>query len=159
MFGKTFSQYISFAKPILLLIIIVGVTRLVLSLAGAQNSAVKFISITAVLFIGLLYFSIRVYTTGFGSYKQLLPLLFLQSVVSQAIIIAGIVIAMQTGKDNIFSAPEYSGGGDGKTWLHAGAHLVLGAAVFPLLAWLIGSIIMWVTKKISPRNTPAAQNA
>lgn len=160
MFGKTLSEYISFAKPILLLIIIVGVTRLALSLAGAQNSAVKFISISAVLFIGLLYFAIRVYTTGFGSYKQLLPLLFLQSVVSQAIIIAGILIAMRTGKDNIFSAPEYSGGGDGKTWLHVGAHLVLGTTIGPLLAWLVGIIIMWVTKKVSPRDsTPAAQNA
>ncbi len=158
MFGKTLSEYISFAKPILLLIIIVGVTRLALSLAGAQNSAVKFISITAVLFIGLVYFAIRVYTTGFGSYKQLLPLLFLQSVVSQAIIVAGILIAMKTGKDNIFSAPEYSGGGDGKTWLHVGAHIVLGAIFGPLLAWLVGSIILWVTKKISPRDT-VAQNA
>ena len=158
MFGKTLSEYISFAKSILLLIIIVGVTRLALSLAGAQNSAVKFISITAVLFIGLLYFAIRVYTTGFGSYKQLLPLLFLQSVVSQAIIVAGILIAMKTGKDNIFSAPEYSGGGDGKTWLHVGAHIVLGTTIGPLLAWLVGSIIMWVTKKISPRDT-VAQNA
>lgn len=129
---------------------------MVLSLAGAQNSAVKFISISAVLFIGLVYFSIRVYTTGFGSYKQLLPLLFLQSVVSQAIIIAGIVIAMQTGKDNIFSAPEYSGGGDGKTWMHAGAHLVLGLTIGPLLAWLVGCVIMWVTKKVAPRDTVAA---
>lgn len=159
MFGKTISEYISFAKPILLLIVVVGVARLALSLAGVQNSAVKFISISAVLFIGLLYFSIRVYTTGFGSYKQLLPLLVLQSVVAQVIIIAGIVIAIETGKDNIFSVPEYAGGQDGKTWLHAGAHLVLGLTIGPLLAWLVGSIIMWVTKKVSPRaGAPVAQN-
>lgn len=158
MFGKTLSEYISFAKPILLLIIIVGIARLALSLAGVQNSAVKWLSISAVLFIGLVYFAIRVYTTGFGSYKQLLPLMFLQSVVSQAIIVAGIIIAMQTGKDNIFSAPEYSGGGDGKTWLHVGAHLVLGTTIGPLLAWLVGCVIMWVTKKVAPRDT-VAQNA
>lgn len=105
------------------------------------------------LFIGLVYFSIRTYTTGFGSYKQLLPLMFLQSVVSQVIIVAGIVIAIETGKDNIFSAPEYSGGGDGKTWLHVGAHLVLGTTIGPLLAWLVGSVIMWVTKKVAPRDS------
>src|SRR5437660_7010775 len=122
MFGKKLSEYVSFAKPILLLIMIVGIARLALSLGGVQNSAVKWLSISATLFIGLVYFSIRVYTTGFGSYKQLLPLLFLQSVVSQAIIIVGIVIAIETHKDNIFSAPEYSGGGDGKTWLHVAAH-------------------------------------
>lgn len=153
MFGKTLSEYVSFAKPILLLIIVVGVARLALSLGGVQNSAVKWLSISAVLFIGLVYFSIRTYTTGFGSYKQLLPLMFLQSVVSQVIIVAGIVIAIETGKDNIFSAPEYSGGGDGKTWLHVGAHLVLGTTIGPLLAWLVGSVIMWVTKKVAPRDS------
>lgn len=156
MFGKTLSEYISFAKPILLLIIVVGIARLALSLAGVQSSAVKWLSISAAMFIGLVYFAIRVYTTGFGSYKQLLPLLVIQSFVAQVIIIAGIVIAIQTGKDNIFSLPEYAGGQDGKTWLHAGAHLVLGLTAGPLLAWLVGSIIMWVTKKVSPRDTVAA---
>ncbi|HXU39059.1 MAG TPA: hypothetical protein VN937_22075 [Blastocatellia bacterium] len=156
MFGKTLSEYISFAKPILLLIIVVGIARLALSLAGVQNSTVKWLSVSAAMFIGLVYFAIRVYTTGFGSYKQLLPLMFLQSVVSQVIIVAGIVIAMQTGKDNIFSAPEYSGGGDGKTWLHVGAHLVLGTTIGPLLAWLVGCVIMWVTKKVVRREPAAA---
>jgi hypothetical protein len=160
MFGKKLSEYVSFAKPILLLILVVGIARLALSLAGVQNSAVKWLSISATLLIGLVYFSIRVYTTGFGSYKQLLPVLFLQSVISQAIIIVGIVIAIETHKDNIFSAPEYSGGGDGKTWLHVAAHLVLGTTVGPLLAWLVGSVIMWVTKKVAPRDSaPAPQNA
>jgi hypothetical protein len=160
MFGKTLSEYISFAKPILLLIIVVGIARLALSLGGVQNSAVKWLSISAAMFIGLVYFSIRVYTTGFGSYKQLLPLLVIQSLVAQVIIITGIVIAIRTGKDNIFSVPEYAGGQDGKTWLHAGAHLVLGLTIGPLIAWLVGSIIMWVTKKVSPRDgTPATQNA
>jgi hypothetical protein len=159
-FGKTLSEYVAFAKPILLLIVVVGIARLALSLGGVQNSAVKWLSISAVLFIGLVYFSIRVYTTGFGSYKQLLPVLFLQSVTAQIIIIAGIVIAIETGKDNIFSVPEYAGGRDGKTWLHAGAHLVLGLTIGPLIAWLVGCVIMWVTKKAAPKDkASAAQSA
>jgi hypothetical protein len=89
-----------------------------------------------------------VYTSDFGSYKQLLVEIVLQSVVAQAIIIAGILIAIFTRRDNIFSAPEYSGGGDGKTWLHAGAHLIFGVIVGSLLGWLIGCLIMWVTKKV-----------
>jgi hypothetical protein len=158
-FGKTLSEYVSFAKPLLLLIGVVGIARLGLSLAGVQTGIVKWLSISAVLLIGLVYFSIRVYTTGFGSYKQLLPVLFLQSVTAQAIIIAGIVIAIETGRDNIFSVPEYAGGRDGKTWLHAGAHLVLGL-IGPLVVWLIGSVIMWVTKKVAPKDSaPAVQSA
>lgn len=148
--------YLSFARPILLLICFVGVTRLGLSLAGIQNSEIKWFSISVMLGIGLVYFSIRTHTSGFGSYKQLLLLLMLQSGMAQVIIITGIVIAMGTGRDNIFSTPEYAGGQDGKTWLHVGAHLVLGAIVGPLVAWLVGSIIMWVTKKMSPKEHVAA---
>jgi hypothetical protein len=83
-------------------------------------------------------------------------LIVIQSVLAQAIIIAGIVIAIVTHRDNIFSAPEYSGGGDGKTWLHAGAHLVFGVIVGSLLAWLVGSVILFVTKKAVQRDAAAA---
>lgn len=155
-FGKPLSEYVAFAKVILLLIVIVGVARLALSLGGVENATVKWLSISIVMLVGLVYYSIRVHTSGFGSYKQLLVLIVIQSVVAQAIIIAGIVIAIFTGRDNIFSAPEYSGGGDGKTWLHAGAHLVFGVIVGSLLAWLVGSVIMFVTKKAVPRDAAAA---
>lgn len=100
----------------------------------------------------MIYYAVRVYTSGFGSYKQLLPILVLQSIVAQSIIIAGIVIAIVTHRDNIFSAPEYSGGGDGKNWVHAGAHLVFGVIVGSLLGWLVGCVIMWVTKKVVRRS-------
>jgi hypothetical protein len=155
-FGKRLADYVSFAKVFLWLIAIVGVVRLGLSLAGVENATVKWLSITVVSLIGVVYFSIRVYTSGFGSYKQLLPIVFLQSVVAQPIIIVGIVIAIFTGRDNIFSAPEYSGGGDGKTWLHAGAHLIFGVIVGSLIGWLIGCLIMWVTKKVVRKEETAA---
>jgi len=138
------------------LIIIVGIARLALSLAGVENGTVKWLSISVVALLGLVYYSVRVHTTGFGSYKQLLALIVIQSIVAQTIIIAGIVIAIFTGRDNIFSAPEYSGGGDGKTWLHAGAHLLFGVIVGSLLSWLIGSVILFVTKKAVQRDTAAA---
>ena len=158
-FGKPLSEYIGFAKHILWLVAIVGIARLALSLGGVENATVKWLSISVMLLIGLVYFSIRVYTSGFGSYKQLLAVLFLQNLVAQTIIIAGIVIAIFTHRDNIFSAPEYSGGGDGKTWFHAGGHLVFGMIVGTLLAWLVGCLIMWVTKKVVRKDEAAPQRA
>jgi hypothetical protein len=154
-FGKPLSEYVTFAKVFLVLIVIVGVARLALSLAGVENATVKWLSISIVTLVGLVYYSIRVHTSGFGSYKQLLALIVIQSIVAQAIIIAGIVIAILTVRDNIFSAPEYSGGGDGKTWLHAGAHLLFGVILGSLLAWLVGSVILFVTKKVAPRESAA----
>ena len=155
-FGKRLSDYVAFCRPFLILIAVVGLVRLAVSLGGAPNSTAKWLSMTVLVWIGVIYYSFRIHASGFGSYKQLLPVLFLQSVISQAIIIVGIVIAIETHKDNIFSAPEYSGGGDGKTWTHVAAHLILGTTVGPLLAWLVGSVIMWVTKKVAPRDSGAA---
>ena len=158
-FGKTLSEYLAFQKLILLLIVAVGLGRLFLSLGGVPDSTTKWLSISVVSLIGLLYYSIRVHTAGFGSYKQLLPLVFIQSVIAQAIVIAGIVIAIFTGKDNVFSAPEFSGGSDGKTWLHVSAHLVVGLVIGPLIGWLIASILHFIAKKVTPQSATRGASA
>lgn len=158
-FGKTLSEYLAFQKLILLLIVAVGLGRLFLSLGGVPDSTTKWLSISAVSLIGLLYYSIRVHTAGFGSYKQLLPLVFIQSVISQAIVMAGIIIAIFTGKDNVFSAPEFSGGSDGKTWIHVLAHLVVGIVIGPLMSWLIASILHFIVKKVAPQSAAKGASA
>jgi hypothetical protein len=157
-FGKTLSQYFSFQKYILLLIHAVGLGRLILSLAGFPNSATKWFSISVVCLIALIYYSIRVHTIRFGSYKQLLPLIFIQSVVAQPIVIVGIVIAIYTHKDSVFSAPKFSGGTDGKTWLHAAAHLIVGLIIGPLAGWLIGCVLLFVVKKVTPQGMAKSRN-
>ena len=156
-FGRSLSEYVSFEKVILILIAAVGIVRLALSLGGVSNSAVKWVSITVMSFIGLIYVSITAYTSGFGSYKQLLPLVFLQAALAHLIIIVGIILAIQTGKDNIYSASEYSPDRtNGKTWGHVIAHLIAGFIFVPLLGWLIGSILMFVTKKMGSQKPSQA---
>ena len=155
-FGKKLSEYCRFQQAILWVIGVVGLARLALSLAGVPNDITKWLSLTAATSLAVVYYGVRVHTSGFGSYKQLLPLIFNQNVLAQAIIAAGIIIAIVTGRDNVFTAPEYSPSADGKTWLHVGAHLLLGTTVGSLLSWLVGSIVMWVTKRVARRPAPAA---
>jgi hypothetical protein len=148
-FGKSVSEYVGFEKIFLILVFVVGVARLGLSLAGVPNATVKFLSLTVVFLLGMLYYSVRTYTSGFGSYKQLLPLYALQVIVGNCIVITGIIISIVTSKDNIFSAPEFSPGKvDGKNWGHVGGHVVV-TFILPLIMWAIGSLIMLVTKKVS----------
>jgi hypothetical protein len=148
-FGKDISEYVKFEAGFLILILVVGLARLILSVLGVPNSAVKFLSLTVLLLIGMLYYSVRVYTTGFGSYKQLLPVIALQSIVAEGLVIAAIIVAMLSGHDNIYSSPEFSPGKvSGRTWGHVGGHLM--AMVFvPLVLWLLGSLVMFVTKKLT----------
>jgi len=148
-FGKRLSEYVAFCRPFLILIAVVGVTRLALSLGGVPNSTARWLSMTVLAWIGTIYYSVRVHTSGFGSYKQLLPILALLNITAQVIAITGIAIAIFTGNDNIFSAPEYAFGGDGKSWLHLGAHVFIGTTIGTLLPWLIGCGFLAITRKLS----------
>ena len=152
MFGKTVTQYLGFQKVVLVLIVLAFLVRLMLSLSGTPNATAKWISVTVVLLLGVVYYGVTVHTSGFGSYKQLYPLVLFQSVLGEGLVALAIVLAIFTGRDNIYTAPEYSGGGDGKNWLHVVAHLVIGAVVFPLASWGVSSLVLLVTKKVAPRS-------
>ena len=146
-FGKPLSEYVRFERVFLILIVVVGLARLVASLAGMPNATVRFLSITVIGLVGIVYYGIRVHTTGFGSYKQLLPLLVIQNVVTHTLIIAAIVLARLTHHVNIYSAPEY--GGNASTRFHVLGHVLIGMVGFSLVGWLLASIVMWVTKRVS----------
>jgi len=151
MFGKTVTQYLGFQKVVLALIVLAFLLRLTLSLAGTPNSVARWSSVTVVLLAGVVYYGVAVYTSGFGSYKQLYPLLLFQSLLGEGLVALAVVLAILTGTDNIYTAPEYSGGGDGKTWLHVLAHLVIAAVILPLVSWGVSSLVMLVTKRVAPR--------
>ena len=151
MFGKSVSQYLAFQKVILGLILVAFVVRLGLSLSGTPNESAKWISVTSVLLLGVVFYGVAVHTSGFGSYKQLYPLLLFQSLLGEGLVALAIVLAIVTGRDNIYTAPEYSGGGDGKNWTHVVAHLVVAAVILPLVSWAIASVVMFVAKKAAPR--------
>jgi hypothetical protein len=148
-FGRRFSEYVQFCRFFLILIAICGIVRLALSVGGVPNSTAKWFSVTTLVWIGVLYYSVRVHTTRFGSYKELLVLCVLQNLVAQAVIISGIILAIITGTNNIFSAPEYAFGGNGATWFHVGAHLLIGTTAGSLVPWLVGSLVLFTTKKLT----------
>jgi hypothetical protein len=148
-FGKPLAEYFEFSKVFFGLILMTGIARLALSLGGVPNAAVKWISVSAVVWIAVIYYAIRVHSRGFGTYRHLLPILaLLQGVAAQSIIVAGIIIAIITGENNIFSTPEYAFGGDGKTWLHAASHIFVGAPAGTLVGWLVGCLVMFISKKL-----------
>ena len=151
-FGKKLSEYVAFQKVILAAVVAVGVLKLALSLAGVSDAATRWVSLTAVALVSVFYYGIAVHTKGFGSYRHLLPLMVIQGVVANSIVIVGILISAATGKANIFTADEY--GGMGNVPLHVGGHVIGGMVVGPLIGWAISSLVMLVAKKVRP--TPSA---
>jgi hypothetical protein len=148
--GKSVAEYFAFQRVIMILIVVVGFTRLGLSLAGAPTSTVKWISLTALALVGIAYCAIEVPLTGFGGYMHLLPLFFMQAGTANLIIAGAIALSAITGTPNIYSAPEYSAVTN--PWLHAAGHLFNGFIVGPLLGLIIGAPIMFVAKRVWPGN-------
>ena len=151
MFGKSVGQYLSFQRSFLVAIVVVFALRLALSLAGTPNATAQWVSVTVVLLLGTLYYGVAVHTRGFGSYKQLYPLALFQSLLGEGLVALAVVVGIVTGKDSIYTAPEYSGGADGKTWLHVVGHVVVAAVILPLVSWAISSLVLFVTRKVAPK--------
>lgn len=144
MFGKSYADYLRFQAPILVAVAFVGAARLGLSLAGEPNSVVKYLSMTAVGFAGIFYYGLQVRRTGFGSYRNMLPLIFNQGLIAHAIAILGIGLSAM-GMTNAFDAPEFRGPGstaDTTPLTHALAHIFIGPWAGTLVGWLMGSIVM-----------------
>jgi hypothetical protein len=155
-FERPLPEYVSFAKPFIVLMLVIGLVRLSVSLAGVPDSAARWISTSAAAWIAVFYYGIRVQTSGFGSYKQLLPVLFLVNAAAQIIAMLGILVAIITGQGNIYTVPEYAFGADGATWLHFFSHLFFGTAAGSVVYWLFGCLIMFVSGKLLPKNSNKA---
>jgi hypothetical protein len=148
-FGKTLGDYLRFAAGVVALVVVVGVARLALDLEGVPVSTVRFVSVTTAALLGVVYLAVRTHTSGFGSYRQLLPLMVITLGSASWVSGAAVVLAIASGTDNIYSIPEYSGGQDGKTFFHAFAHFFIAPFVAGLVAWGLASIVMLLTKAVT----------
>jgi len=143
MFGKPYSEYVRFQTPFLIGIAIVGVVRLLLSLAGQPDSVVKFASMTVVGFAGIAYYGVRVRRIGFGSYRHMIPLIFNQGLIANGIAILGIGLSVM-GMPNIYDVAEFRPpfAREATPLAHAAAHLFFGTTLGTLVGWVFGSIVM-----------------
>jgi len=143
-FGKTLGEYLRFAAGVVALVVVVGLTRLALSLAGVPVSAAKFVSVTTMALLGVAYLAVRTHTSGFGSYRQLLPLMVITLGAASWVSGFAVVLAIVTGQDNIFSLP-----------FHAFAHFVLAPFVAGFIAWGLAALILRLTKLATRTTRPA----
>ena len=149
MFGKRVPEYLAFEKVWLFLIAAVGLVRLGVSLSGSSDRTAAWFSMNVLVWAGCLYYGAAVHTRGFGSYRQLLPLMIFATLTMQSIAVLGILLSI-AGAPNVFTAPEFSFGARSQ-WVHLLAHLTIGLVVPPLLLWAVSSLVLLITKKVSRR--------
>jgi len=155
LFDKRFVEYLAFQNIVLAILAAVGLARLGLSLAGTPNATVAWLSMSAAGWAGVFYYGVAAHRLGFGSYRHLLPLAFIQMAVHQAIAVTGILLAI-AGLDNVYAAPEYTFGAS--PWVHLAGHLTIGIVVPTLMMWGVASLVLWIARKVSgpPTRQPVA---
>ncbi len=128
-------------------------------MAHVPVSGAQLVSVTGVLVVGALYYGWAIGRKGFGSFKQLYGLNLVRGVFSQTLVAIAIVLAIMIGQDNIYTTPEFyppaQGIGvlglplppDGKNFGHAIEHIVVAGAIgFPIIGWLLGSLVLLATR-------------
>jgi len=129
-------------------VLLAGILRFILTVAGLPNSIVKFASMTVVLIIATIYFALateRHLDRLKAAYLIFLPYMFIE--------LAALGYTWATGQQTIFHAQEYSFGMPMS--YHFLGHLVGGLTWEPLAAFVVMEVI-WLIAWPFRRNPKAA---
>jgi hypothetical protein len=136
-------------RGFIIAILLVGILRFVLTVAGLPNSIVKFVSMTVVMMIATIYFAVVTET-----HKERLKSAFLIVVPYMVIELGALGYTWATGQQTIFHAQEYSFGMPMS--YHFFGHLVGGLTWEPISIFLVMEIIwliLWPFRR-NPKPAP-----
>ena len=149
--GHTVRDYFRLLAPLFGLIAIVWALRLVLGLIGTPFWIVRLVSVSAALALAVVIAVLLIHVRRFGSYPHVFLVSFLLVAWREILIIGAILFSVITGKENIFTAPEFSIPGDDPNHIrHILGHLTFGIGAGTLLGGLIGCLLLWMLRKIVP---------
>jgi hypothetical protein len=152
MFGKPVSEYLALQKWWLVALVILGLSRIALSIGGPPSPAVRWGTSTNLLgYAAAVYYGVAGYRRGY-LFKQLYPLVLFHVIVFHALAILGILLTI-AGYPNLYATPEVAAFPN--QWWHIGAHLTIGMAIAPLFGWALASLAMLVARAVSPRRAAA----
>jgi hypothetical protein len=125
-------------------IFIMGVLRFILTIAGVSNDIVRFFSMTGIIIVGALYFTMATETHKErlkASYWLILPYMVVE--------VVALGYTWISGRETIFHAPEYSFGGTPLA-LHMIGHFIGGLTWEPLTVFLLMEVV-WGIATIAKR--------
>ena len=139
---KPFGRYLSEANTGVLLLVVVGIVRFLLKpvFQIPYERGTNFASLTILVFLLMVWYSVKAARSA-GTYRDVLGIAAALSLVMALLIIISIAIDDFGGIDTYYTDAAHGGGGN--PLAHMGGHAV-GALVFTLALWAIGSVILRV---------------
>jgi len=124
-------------KGFMAAIVVMGVIRFALTMAGLPNTVVKFASMTVLIMAGLLYFALVSAT-----HKERLKAAYLLILPYMIVEVAALGYTWISGHPTIFHAQEYSFGTGIAT--HTIGHLVGGLTWEPLSVFIVTEVVWFI---------------
>jgi hypothetical protein len=143
--NKPLGEYCQFTKVGIYLLALVSVVRFlmkpVFNIPYAQGT--HFTSVTILMPILMIVYTMRAGSAGYGSYRDLLAIAAALALSSATFIILGIAVDTLGGIDTYYT--DLAHGGNINQWLHVGGHILVTGVGFSLILWGLGSVVHRVT--------------
>jgi hypothetical protein len=145
--GHGLRDHLRLVAPLLGLIAAVWALRLILAAAAAPRIVVLAFSVTVAGAFCVLVAVLLIHVRRFGSYANVVFVSFLLCCWQQLLIIAAIAFSMLTGKQNIYTAPEFMGMSH-TAWQHILGHLTFGIGLGTLVGAAMGCLLLWMLRRL-----------
>jgi hypothetical protein len=143
-----FGDHLRLLAPLFGLIAAVWVLRWIADIASAPPALVRGMSVSVAGAVAVLAAVALIHFKRFGGYTSVVVSAFLLVLWEELLIVAAILVTVVSGKENIYSIPEF---GFGATHLHhIAAHFTYGLGFEGIVAAAMGCALLWVLRRLVP---------
>jgi hypothetical protein len=136
-------EHMRLLAPLFGLIAGVWALRLIFAAANSPQWIIKVTSVTTAVAVTVLLAVLLVHFKRYGGYTSVVVISLLLNLWAQLLVVAAILFSYATGRQNVYSAPEYSLPGDELSHLkHIHAHLTFGVGIGALVGAVFGCLLL-----------------
>ena len=152
--GYGLRDHLRLLIPLFGLLTAVWAFRLILGVCGAPLWCSRVISVTGASAGSLLLAVLLMHVRRFGGYSNVVVASLLLNAWAQVLIVSAIIFSVLIGKENIYTAPEFSVPYDDPLHLrHIYGHLTFVIGAETLLGSAVGCLLLWMLRLLLPRRT------
>jgi len=149
--GWRIRDHLRLLLPAFALILLVWLIRYFLGTVDAPDWILHLFSVTGASAGAIVLAAFLIHLRRFGSYANVVAASLLLNAFAQILIAVAIALAVVTRTENIYTAPEFSMPGDDLLHTrHIYGHLTFGIAIGTLAGAAVGSLLLWLLRKILP---------
>lgn len=149
--GHRMREHLRLLWPLFAFLAVVWLLRMILHALGLPLGLSRFFSVTAAGAVAVLLAVVRIHSSGFGGYTNVVVASLLLNAWGQVLIVLAIIFSVLTGTVNVYTLPEFSVEGDDPMHLrHIAGHLTFMTGLGTLLGAGMGCLMLWMIRIIVP---------